>query len=789
MSNSNLPNGGYALTNGSNYMMDGFHFDTEYGNGVLEKARLPEAKGLSSLPSGMIPNDSPLNSDLPTGVEIDTQMDLGDLTKESSAQDISIVDHDWLASEAVEDLEGMRSYDDVIQQFADGKFDHPQVNQLKTLQDAWGDGRTTGLDIIPNTNREKVKVQKEKKVSILPQDLVDSSMRKLAYGERVEDILKEHTDLPQTEFNKLASLLRSEYGLHGRVYLKEKYFNGIFNGKWDEVINKRCATSLYIIPKNKDCIHDRFLGREVSSSINWDKVANTLLPRLETYGVKIASGDSKERVRNAFVDLLEGRVASVNGRDTYFFIQENQSDLISLDYARKQLKEAQEDTIFIASQEMVHESKLEKRLSRIASQLIANQFLDKEQVEAVLESDKTAQDKINRLYELSSKPTDVSEYKGHQLKAHILEKKSEFKDIKGKKIALDKLKSKVASLVNNGFITVDEAVKVASKYKDNSDKIRAIYEYVGSKQVKTSTVENNPVNSFSSDFDLNTRSETTHTASQQKRSNVSDLVALQNNYNSKLDSSSVANQQKETLNQIKRMISANLISQKDIDKIITENKTVKARLDAINNHIAQVNNVEKPKQTAHYMTNKKASHFESELKISTWLRQKMSEGVCGGELDILLNSRFASEILDSNKDLISSLREAHEGLSGHVYVDTDAYIKEGCDKGALIHRANQIPTIMKNSNCGQCVFNSQGTCQKYNKPLIKSASEILENVTDYQQENIRLANCSDADRTASLFVNDYDPSEFGLSQENNISLDEMPSNSQLEGVLFGGFEV
>ena len=72
--------------------------------------------------------------------------------------------------------------------------------------------------------------------------------------------------------------------------------------------------------------------------------------------------------------------------------------------------------------------------------------------------------------------------------------------------------------------------------------------------------------------------------------------------------------------------------------------------------------------------------------------------------------------------------------------------------------------------------------------LIRSASEVVENVNKHQQENIRLANCSDSEKTASLFVNNYDPSEFALSQE-KLVLDETPSNETLEGVLFGGFEI
>ena len=33
---SRVPNGGYTLTSGSNYMLAGFQFDTEYNGGVLE---------------------------------------------------------------------------------------------------------------------------------------------------------------------------------------------------------------------------------------------------------------------------------------------------------------------------------------------------------------------------------------------------------------------------------------------------------------------------------------------------------------------------------------------------------------------------------------------------------------------------------------------------------------------------------------------------------------------------------------------------------------------------------
>ena len=47
--------------------------------------------------------------------------------------------------------------------------------------------------------------------------------------------------------------------------LKSHSFPGLFNHKWDEVINKRCASALYIVANHEDCAFDRFLGKESSS--------------------------------------------------------------------------------------------------------------------------------------------------------------------------------------------------------------------------------------------------------------------------------------------------------------------------------------------------------------------------------------------------------------------------------------------------------------------------------------------------------------------------------------------
>jgi len=170
----------------------------------------------------------------------------------------------------------------------------------------------------------------------------------------------------------------------------------------------------------------------------------------------------------------------------------------------------------------------------------------------------------------------------------------------------------------------------------------------------------------------------------------------------------------------------------------------------------------------------------------------MAEGAVGNDLDIMLKARFASEVLNHYADSIKAIRTAHEGLSGQVYVDAGAYEKVGCEQGALQHRSNMIPAVLQMDKCATCVFkNAEGTCQKYNKPVIASLSQMgIDNPKKYQKESIRLANASDSEKTASLFVNNYDEDEFNLTtnEEIEIETDTSKTPDGLKDVLFGGFE-
>jgi hypothetical protein len=950
--NSKMPNGGYTLTHGSNYMMDGFHFDTEYGGGPQEKARLPEAKGLADLPSGMIPLDSSGISMLPDGVEHQADLNMGEITREAT-QNVTLVDHSWLASQPEPDMSGSIEMEQVYKDLADGHMNNPSNNQLKALEQSWGQTSTTGLDIIPNENRYHAPYKNNytDEQSQLPGDVyreeMERNIRKLAYGHPMNVVLSE---VNEDQVLGVKAKLASEYGLHGRVYIKEEHFPGLFNGRWDEVINKRCATAMYIIPKNKDCAFDRFLGMEVVNKVPWNKASKALLPKLESYGVRLSSSSAKSRLQTAFIDLIEGRVDRQDKSATWFPTQLDQSSLISLDHARRELDNAREENIFVASSEDVEQSKIDLKLNRIANQLINQGFLDGEQVSAVVDSNKTATKKIERLYELASTPKDANDYQGQGMgvKSHTPQKSKIEENFKTRsELNLEQrfasAKDKIGRIVKAGMITSQEASSISSRLDLPEDKVKAVFNHIA-KNIKNlaSTYEGQGVDvklllptrsDIESDF--KTRSEITmeqrfarakdkiarivkaglistqeaNTVIAKHKTPEDKVRAIFNSIAHKVDDYSdyeghgknasyhnmrkhqtnanayvpqkgvreLAQRQKMAMGQLSNLVTSGLITVEKIQEV-SKGKTPEAKVASVLKYIAKpktnnayqaydvkehrmtknrnkplgqvpnrqkrasatlwkdanakvdklvqtgllsqesydrVKNISDPnefvrkafemaskpeeatqyqgEQTAHILGNKKSNTMTAtEKRVATWVRQKMSEGSAGDELDVLIATRFNQNVVNEYGSRIASIRSEHEGLSGHAYVDATAYMTkgtDGCDKGALVHRANQIPTMLKTSKCGSCVFNTDGTCQKYNKPIIASADEVIESPQSYQQEMIRLANASDSEQTASLFVNNYDANEFNLTASEGVSVDDAPSHEDLGDVLFGGFEV
>lgn len=193
------------------------------------------------------------------------------------------------------------------------------------------------------------------------------------------------------------------------------------------------------------------------------------------------------------------------------------------------------------------------------------------------------------------------------------------------------------------------------------------------------------------------------------------------------------------------------------------------------------------------------SVLAGQIKQATaWVRKSMAEGFAGKDLDDLIQNRFAGALLEAADSEIKQIREAHEGLSGFLYVDAEAYASDagtkGCESGAVKHRANQIPNVRAMSRCATCTLarvREDGTrkCGAYNKSLLDDTTG--NGIDRIKAANIKSADMSDAEVTASYFAPTYDPGEFNLVNANleDVALSDLPETEKLSNIMFGGWSI
>lgn len=278
---SKMPDGGFILTDGSNYGLDGFQFDTEYNGGVLEGARLPEAKGLAGLPDGIVKGSS-------TEIEEGGGLDLSSLVPDKVAT--PLMDHYWLET-AEQDPERLPH--------------NPSDLAIPELEEAWGvNRRTDGINIIPNI--QKYDTPPPSELSELPGDdfryVVKKAMRMATFGKPLDQI-KDYLSLSVkgTSYAKVAALIEADYGLAGNVFIRAAAFPGIQSGKWETKLRKMSAK--YIISDDKTIDLHKLHGKKVVASIPWREAYNEYKPLLKGSGRKVSSkGSYESRLRSSFLN-------------------------------------------------------------------------------------------------------------------------------------------------------------------------------------------------------------------------------------------------------------------------------------------------------------------------------------------------------------------------------------------------------------------------------------------------------------------------------------------------------
>lgn len=662
--------------------------DMNYGLGALEKTFMTDgtADHTSGLPDGVVRGEE------------EGLGDLGDFMTEGNLADLSFMD-----------IEG----DEEIQKLAE----HADPNAALEL--AWGELQTPAvyaehqkdLTAIP-----KVVTPKEIDEGVLS-EVAMKCARLLHAGVKMNEIQKVAFDrlgMDVSELREDFAYLEEERGLMGNVYVLASAYPNIESGQWNKAIKKASPHAQYLLIDSGSALEgqESFNGMRVVTEVPYKKAFELYKPLLEATGRKVASGNARDILKQAFLTTPRKQV-----QEAWYHKAHRVVDTVSMREAKQQFAAYTPKRTVYQESDRQNEIALKKARKKIATAYRAG-MLSRNQVK-----------KLGSLQDHNQ-----IELQLHKLKLKSHAAKSGYSGSKNTIASQESLRQ------NQGDIT--GRVKQAREEKR-----------VASVKAKVAIIKQA--------IDRGVRGNELARIIKQKLTKSDLRIAS------------------PILNPILKETNALALPTAQTEEYSG------ASFQAHQEH----------RRTAHV---EKISQEDLAIhKMTRWARQQMTEGVVGKTLTALLKTKFAPPFLKKAKSSLDQVRQAHEGLSGHLYVDAEAYASpvgtKGCDEGALKHRSNRIACLKSMKRCSTCSFASRradgsSVCQKYNKELI---TELPLGSEEYQRENLRMADASDAEITASLFASRYDPSEFNLasSELENFSLEEMANTETLANVFFGGMEI
>jgi hypothetical protein len=741
LAESSLPADEFTWTDGSNYGMDGFHFDQTMGEGVKQRARLPEVKGISGLPDGIVTDPDPDKVAFYDEISLVDEIDgvnLGAFIEETAIEKTaSLADLDW--------LDPTRSQD------PDRLPVQPTDKGITMLEEAWGvDRRTTGINLVPNRDRETVEYEQsldEGPKSTLPQDkqareqikrAAHWAMRQSAAGMAPEQIKRELVARLGHQAKALRGVvarIEDEHGLAGNVFVHSVAYPGVHRAKTAKEWKKhlRGLKARYVIvPEGEERLAAwEAAGKLPVTEVPWKKALAHYRPRLRAEGYRVASsGDSRNVLRVAFLGGVQEDTPNLGVRPKDI----RPAERVSVLEAVRQFRTAEavpRQAINLAGRE--EENRRKQALVQIAKWVKAGHLsnTDAHRLARSTVDPRMVLRTAAMLVKASLSP-EAQDYQGtgthYRTKQASVTKAAAWRRLEAAEAEADKqarefeagqmgkVAGELKSMLAKGLLTADEVERLMTSGKTASE-IRELaaaaarQDHLRPKKLKA-TEEREYEGA------LVTR------ASQQTR------------------------EAKDFSPKDKRILSA-------------------AKKSGI-----------------------KAGEFRSLLK---WARIRMSEGVAGDEFNTMLRLRFSKPLRKAAKTLLREARDEHEGLSGFLYVDAGAYATsrgtKGCEKGALRHRSNGLKYVLAMDRCATCTFNNANdACSKYKKALVHQPP--VEDASVYQREAIKMADAPDHEATASLFAPSFDQGEFALTDPlQEISLKEAATPEELGEFLFGGMEL
>lgn len=715
---------------GSNYMMDGFWHDMEYGNGTSEAPGAdpipqPSTSGLAQLPDGLM-----LAGEFEE-FEIQHQDDEGAMDLEGlgivakmapdvDRTDVGIIDHTWL-SDAYQDPTRLP--------------DKPVDNGIPDLQEAWGD-RTDGITRVDLYDRASVSyedaMQHEEDDDSLNRDklasLVRMAMRRSAAGQRLTDIKQElatHLGQQTQKISQPVKAIASEHGLAGNVYVRASAYPRLQHGKWAKALKKAAKGCRYLVATEGENCESCATALNLAvvahpNEIPWRDVLQQYAPRLETSrsAPKQASQQNpREYLRQWFLGASQSPRLDV---ETTKVRHTMPVDSITAAEAQKALTKFKVPHRVVLDMHEKHNKKdVEKAIKRIGA-MVQARLVTPEEAKALLESNAPPKAILKAAAKIALTVKKGS-FKGTipVLPGQTITKEAAWAELRA---AADQWSEAHSAMRNR--IANDEL----------KQKVRLITAKING-------------------------------GLQGKRLGV--FI-------------------RETFTQKEAFMASPMLA------------PILKKTGALNPKVAETKHYEDATFTRHVASSPKMAVPAKEIrKAARWVRQQMTEGMAGSDLTQLIQLRLDHKVVKAGEEQLTKVREQHEGVSGHLYVEAAAYASAegtaGCEKGGLRHRANQLKFVLAMDRCGSCVFkNADSVCQKYNKELIDELSPEIKG--EFQRMNLASHEMTDQEESAAMFAVGNDAvsaaQEFDL---HNAALDDVSTESlehaPIDGIFFGGFEV
>ena len=813
---THLPADLFTPTEGSTYLLDGYP-DTAYGEGTARKWESATVRGLSGIPDGIIGDTKEGNKKAAINYEGFT------LPEELNAEDhADVVDHTWLDPEQPQD--GSRL----------PKTPHVAIPQL---EEAWGKGRRTdGLHLIAAIDKDRADYEaslKTKKKTAAPKakiaEEVSRAWRRITAGASLRVVgtelasaLGEDAHRAKDAFNEMSG----EVGLVGKVYIRAEAYPRCASGRWNETIRKTACDAQYVQakPDCDGCVMAQqgrcavFGGRRLVAEVPYAQALEVYGPRLAAAGVRIASGDPKELLRRG---LRKAARRKAEAPETNFHI-------VSDAETARSLRATSTPAVVRTPDEVRRERELIAAQRHIV-RYVRNGFIAQEDGAHLVQSVADPAEMIRRAAAIAARPRATAAYSGAENDLVVQAAERGLSATKTPVVSREDHRLRVHVAIDRwqreGLLTETAAKRLLASKADPSQVVRTAAQIISaaghpapkydgiiqqdfrnSTRVGTGSAARE-VNAADIDRDLHEAGSRAARAQEAvarlaaERAHASTRAARR--------TAAIANKVAAVVAEINRGVRGSTLA-RFIHRTIAPDEVREAsvaldpvlrRTGALNEGPAKAREYKgvQYEQAPQFARTASAPAHGEVARLTRWARRLMTEGVAGSELNQRIAARFATSVRTAGTSMVNALRQEHEGLSGHVYVDAAAYMTKagtgGCEEGARHHRTNAIPTVLAvPGRCGGCVHRTARkdgsvACSMYGKPLINAVSEAVENPAKHQRDMIRLADAPDQEVTASLFANTFDPTEFSLGLDtelDHVEIEDLPENEAVGQYFFGG---